>query len=211
MYAGGPSNALRWRKPMRRRNLLLAACITAGCADSSTIPASRPGPVPEHARKQTAASDVGTAQRWRSFWASLSPQERAAGSRAIAAVYAEGGERYAPARIAVVPGSLPEGVVALVTTNPLDPSAPVIVLAEQCADYRSLALANRVAAHPPTLSRAEILEVRIDGTTARAAAIPLLRGARPPCPMVRDLDRGALRTVPIDLPGIGRARLLEFY
>jgi hypothetical protein len=195
---------------MRQRNALLAVCLLVGCADQSTIPTTRPMPVPEHAH-QTAASDVGTPQRWRSFWATVSPQERAAGSRIIASVYAEGGEKYAPVRIAVVPGRLPDGVVALVTSNLLYAEGPIIVIPEQSAEYQSLALARRVAAQTPPTSRIGILEVRSDGSARHSAATPHQVGPRQPSPMVKDLERRALRTIEVELPGIGRGRLLEFF
>jgi hypothetical protein len=171
----------------------------------------RPGPAPEHAQDRLAARDVAPTQRWRSFWATLSPQERAAASRTIASVYAEAGESYAPVRIAVVHGRFPAGVVALVIPNPLRANSLLVVLPEQTADYQSLALASRAALDNPDLSGAGVLAVRIDGSTSRSTTIPYLRGARRPSAMVKDLDRGALRTVEVDLPGIGRGRLLEFY
>jgi hypothetical protein len=195
---------------MRQRNALLAVCLVAGCADQSTIPTTRPNPVPEHAH-QAAASDVAPPQRWRSFWTTFSPQERAAGSRIIASVYAEGGEKYAPTRIAVVPGHFPDGVVALVTTNPLYAQGPILVISEQSTDYQSLALARRAAAQAPHTSTIGVLEVRSDGSTRHSAATPHQVGPRQPSPMVKDLEHRALRTVEVDLPGIGRGRLLEFF
>lgn len=205
---------------MRRTFLLpLLLLPLSSCADRPAPPEALTGSPPA----ERTAAEVPTTPNadGSSLWDRLSPQEKAAARRTIDRVYAEAGDVPLHARLALVAGQLPDGATAILIRDPSSPSRPIIVLSEQAAGD---ALALGVAAltediqYLPSPRSHRVLRITPDrrvladeaGRTRDTGIRLPETGAASDRTLTGQLLGRATSVATVELPGIGRARLLSF-
>jgi hypothetical protein len=200
---------------------VIAPCL-AGCLDQARgrMPTAPEATIHRSSKQEAEVDILSTAQTSSDFWARLTPEERYEARQTFARVYAEAGDTYSPAQVAIAE-NLPSRTRALVIRNPEPASRPILIFSEQTFDDLNLLLSisalSRDAGEKPTLSRRRVLRISSSGTVVDESDGSTYRlsgqfvEVAPPSrrELASSLLLTALSITTAHVPGVGPVRLLN--
>ena len=201
---------------------LIAACLS-GCLDHARgrMPTAPETVSPAATHQKTDVSDFRDAESASDFWSQLSNDERQQARQTFARVYAEAGDTYAPAQIAITT-ALPAGTRAFVIRDPEPTNRPTLVFSEQTFNDFNLLLSvsvlSRDVQEEEVPLRRRVLRLTDGGTVidgSDGSTYWLNEQLREVGPSLRRdlagrLPLTAASVTNADIPGVGPARLLGF-